>query len=392
MTQEIKTEKTKKATVRKKLAKKTSQATCSELKKKAKKQTKPPGQSKDSAFGRAKKAKAKKTSQVKHAQSKKASPVKKKAPSNEHGLIFANDASKEASKDHPSDTKERLTDQKATRQTTSTDPTQMYLRELGYMSLLTAKEELKLAREVVKGVDGARNKMIESNLRLVVKIARHYCNRGLAFLDLIEEGNLGLMTAVDKFDPERGFRFSTYATWWIRQTIERAIMNQSRTVRLPIHVVKELNIYLRAAKKLTQELDHKPTPEEVADLIDKPVADIRRMMGLLPDTVSIDSPLKHDSHQTVVDTIADENNLDPSALVQDADTQMHLETWLAQLDERYREVVVRRFGLMGHEKGTLEAVGKAVGLTRERVRQLQIDALVELRKIIEAEGLFADEG
>ncbi len=269
----------------------------------------------------------------------------------------------------------------------STDPTQMYLRELGFKPLLSPKEELKIARLVKKNNKEARQKMIESNLRLVVKIARHYCNRGLAFLDLIEEGNLGLMTAVEKFDPERGFRFSTYATWWIRQTIERAIMNQSRTVRLPIHVIKELNIYLRAAKQLTQKLDHKPSSEELAQMIDKPVEDVQRMLELVPDSTSIDAPVSRDGQKSLADTLTDENNIDPAALVQNSDLMEHVEKWLGQLDERHREVVVRRFGIGNHEKGTLEDVGKAVGLTRERVRQIQIDALKQLRTMIEAEGL-----
>src|SRR5690554_2297113 len=160
------------------------------------------------------------------------------------------------------------------------DPTQLYLNEIGFSPLLTPEEEVYFARLARKGEESGRKRMIESNLRLVVKIARRYVNRGLTLLDLIEEGNLGLIRAVEKFDPERGFRFSTYATWWIRQTIERAIMNQTRTIRLPIHVVKELNIYLRAARELTQKLDHEPTAEEIARMVDKPVADVKRMLGL----------------------------------------------------------------------------------------------------------------
>ncbi len=265
------------------------------------------------------------------------------------------------------------------------------MRELGHQTLLNAKDEVRLARRIHKGDKEAWKQMIECNLRLVVKIARHYINRGLAFLDLIEEGNLGLMTAVGKFDPERGFRFSTYATWWIRQTIERAIMNQSRTVRLPIHVIKELNIYLRAAKSLTQQLDHEPSAEEIAELIDKPVDDIRRIMDLAPDSVSIDTPVSDDGQRTLVDTLSDDNNVDPARLIQDADLQDRVEQWLKQLDDRYREVVIRRFGLYDHEKGTLESVGKAVGLTRERVRQIQIDALRQLKSILSDEGVDARE-
>lgn len=312
----------------------------------------------------------------------------------EHTIIFAetraNSNSSNKDQNELSDAIAELNDaekKSESKKEAIADPTQIYLRELGYKALLTAKEELKLARLVRKGNVEARKKMIESNLRLVVKIARHYVNRGLAFLDLIEEGNLGLMTAVEKFDPERGFRFSTYATWWIRQTIERAIMNQSRTVRLPIHVIKELNIYLRAAKKLAQQLDHKPTTEEIAELIDKPIEDIRRVMGLAPDTTSIDNPVMQDSQQSLADTLADDNNVDPARLIQNVDMHDHVERWLNQLDERHREVIVRRFGLFQHEKGTLEEVGKAVGLTRERVRQLQIDALKQLREMIETEGM-----
>ena len=269
--------------------------------------------------------------------------------------------------------------------TTSSDPTQIYLRELGYKSLFTAKEELQVAKQVVKGSKKARHQMIEANLRLVVKIARRYVNRGLPFLDLIEEGNLGLMTAVEKFDPSRGFRFSTYATWWIRQTIERAIMNQSRTVRLPIHVIKELNIYLRAGKKLAQELDHKPTAEEIANMIDKPVEVIQKVLSLAPGATSMDIPVMSDSQKTLGETIPDENVQDPADMVQDFDLYEHMGRWLKSLDERHREVIVRRFGLEGHEKGTLEEVGKAVGLTRERVRQLQLDAIRQLREIIREE-------
>lgn len=176
----------------------------------------------------------------------------------------------------------------------SLDNTQLYLNEIGFSPLLSAEEEVLHGRKALKGDKDARERMIVSNLRLVVKIARRYKDRGLALLDLVEEGNLGLIRAVEKFDPERGFRFSTYATWWIRQTIERAIMNQTRTVRLPIHVVKELNIYLRTARNLAQELDHEPTAEEIADKLDVPTEDVNKMLRLNERIKSVDSYLSHE--------------------------------------------------------------------------------------------------
>lgn len=271
------------------------------------------------------------------------------------------------------------------------DATQLYLSEIGFSPLLSAEQEVYYARRALAGDIASRRRMIESNLRLVVKIARRYINRGLALLDLIEEGNLGLIRAVEKFDPERGFRFSTYATWWIRQTIERAIMNQTRTIRLPIHVVKELNVYLRAARELAQNLDHEPSPEEIADLLDRPIEDVKRMLGLNDCVVtSVEDPLGNDSDKTILDTLADEHVVDPAEVLQDANLRENVDFWLTQLTEKQREVVVRRFGLRGHEMATLEEVGNEIGLTRERVRQIQVEALKRLREILETQGLSQD--
>jgi RNA polymerase nonessential primary-like sigma factor len=270
------------------------------------------------------------------------------------------------------------------------DATRMYLNEIGFSPLLTAEEEVYYSRLAQKGEESGRRRMIESNLRLVVKIARRYINRGLALLDLIEEGNLGLIRAVEKFDPERGFRFSTYATWWIRQTIERAIMNQTRTIRLPIHVVKELNSYLHAARRLAQSLDHEPNAEEIAELLDKPLSDVKRLLKLNERVTSVDVPVGKDSDKLVIDAIPDENISDPSELLQDEDVLVNLETWISQLSDKQREVVERRFGLHGYKISTLEEVGNEIGVTRERVRQIQMDALKRLREILESEGFSSD--
>jgi RNA polymerase nonessential primary-like sigma factor len=270
----------------------------------------------------------------------------------------------------------------------SPDATSLYLREIGFAPLLTAEQERHFGRLARDGDPAGRKRMIESNLRLVVKISRRYLNRGLPLLDLIEEGNLGLIHAVEKFDPERGFRFSTYATWWIRQTIERAIMNQARTIRLPIHVMKELNLYLRAARELSQKLDHEPTAEDMAALLDKPVDDVRRMMNLAGRVESVDS-IRDAGDRSLLETVSDDASPDPEAEVVEADFMAKLDAFLDELSERHQEVLARRFGLRGHEPGTLEEVGDAVGLTRERVRQLQLEGLKRLRRRLEAEGLDA---
>lgn len=264
--------------------------------------------------------------------------------------------------------------------------TQLYLNEIGFSPLLTAEEEIHFARLALKGDANARKRMIESNLRLVVKIARHYINRGLPLLDLIEEGNIGLMHSVEKFDPERGFRFSTYATWWIRQTIERAIMNQTRTIRLPIHVVKELNTYLRAGRKLAQTLDHEPTAEEIAQMLDRPYAEVQHILGLNEHITSMDAPIGNGSDKSLAETLPDSRHRDPERILEDENLQQHVNKWLYELNEQQREVLARRYGLLHHEKGTLEEVGEAIGLTRERVRQIQIEALKTLRKTMEKHG------
>ncbi|GHD60622.1 RNA polymerase sigma factor RpoS [Jeongeupia chitinilytica] len=270
------------------------------------------------------------------------------------------------------------------------DVTQIYLNEIGRSPLLKPDQERELARRVVQGDFEARQKMIEHNLRLVVNIAKHYINRGMTLLDLIEEGNIGLMHALEKFDPERGFRFSTYATWWIRQSIERAIMNQSRTIRLPVHVIKELNVYLRAQRHLETHLGYEPSLEDVAHLVGKDVEDVRRVMGLNERVASLDAPLDIDPMLTIGESIPDEQNEGPEMILQNAEIQRYVREWLRQLNEKQRMVIERRYGLNGYEICTLEDLAASLSLTRERVRQIQIEALEQLRRILRRYGVSRD--
>lgn len=271
----------------------------------------------------------------------------------------------------------------------SPDATQLYLKEIGFSPLLTAEEEVHYGRLVLKGDQAARKKMIESNLRLVVKIARRYYNRGMEFSDLIEEGNLGLLRAVEKFDPERGFRFSTYATWWIRQTIERAIMNQTRTIRLPVHVLRELNTYLTAAREIMKTQNRDASYAEIAEAVDKPIEDVKNMMELNEHMVSLDMQISNDGNggKSLVESLPDKNATDPSDMLTNDALHASLEECLNELNEKQREVICRRFGLGGYERQTLEEVGQAVGLTRERVRQIQMSGLKTLREILTSRGL-----
>jgi len=282
-------------------------------------------------------------------------------------------------------------EQPATRQSRKqeSDPTQLYLIEIGASPLLSAEEEVFYARRARQGDEDARNHMVKCNLRLVVKIARRYLNRGLALLDLVEEGNLGLIRAVEKFDPERGFRFSTYATWWIRQNIERAIMNQTRTIRLPIHIIKELNVYLRKARELTQDLDHEPTYEDIAKALDKEPAAVNRVLRLNERTLSVDTPMGDDTDKPLLEALADHQNEGPAEILEEKNMRNRLEECLGLLNEKQRSILLRRFGLRGFEESTLEEVGMEVGLTRERVRQIQVEALKLLRSIMEERGIEA---
>ena len=267
------------------------------------------------------------------------------------------------------------------------DVTQIYLHEIGLNPLLSSEEELHYARRAVHGDFTARQKMIERNLRLVVNIAKHYLNRGVPLLDLVEEGNLGLMHALEKFDPERGFRFSTYATWWIRQNIERAIMNQSRTIRLPVHVIKELNLVLRAKRHLEAHGEREASIDDIAHLLGKPAEEIRSVLAHNEHMASLDAPLDVDPLLSIGEAISDEQTVNPDAGLQTQEIESLVKQWLEQLNEKQRTVIERRFGLNSQEVCTLEELARHLGLTRERVRQIQLEALGQLRRILRRRGL-----
>jgi len=274
----------------------------------------------------------------------------------------------------------------------STDTTQHYLNQIGARPLLTVEEEVRYATLAKQGNFEARQKMIEHNLRLVVSIAKHYINRGVVLLDLIEEGNLGLMRAIDKFEPERGFRFSTYATWWIRQSIERAIMNQARTVRLPVHMVRELNQILRAKYHLeAQHHDGKDaTAEDIAHLVDRPVEDVQDILALSEHATSLDAPLDNDPQASLMDMLPGDVEDGPDSRAEHHEMTVLVRDWLKKLPDKQRVVIVRRFGLDNDDPATLEELAAEMSVTRERVRQIQQEALVKLKRALTARGVGKD--
>ena len=274
----------------------------------------------------------------------------------------------------------------------STDTTQHYLNQIGTRPLLSVAEEVRYATQAKQGDFPSRQKMIEHNLRLVVSIAKHYINRGVSLLDLIEEGNLGLMRAIDKFEPERGFRFSTYATWWIRQSIERAIMNQARTVRLPVHMVRELNQILRAKYHLeAQHRDGKDaTAEDIAHLVDRPVEDVQDILALSEHATSLDAPLDNDPQASLMDMLPSDAADGPESRAEHHEMMVLVRDWLKKLPEKQRLVIIRRFGLDNDDPATLEELAAEMSVTRERVRQIQQEALVKLKRALTARGVGKD--
>lgn len=265
----------------------------------------------------------------------------------------------------------------------SADAIKLYLKEIQKSTLLTAAEERELAEKIAKGDMAARDRMIESNLRLVVKISKRYMNRGLPFLDLIEEGNMGLIKAVERFKVSKGCRFSTYATWWVRQSIERALVNQSRTIRLPVHVADDINKLVKISRELLQRLKREPTVEEVAEAMGVEPAYVSRMSILLKKTYSIEHPMGDNSDYSLIDTIEDKNITDPGTLIEDLDRYSHVSEWLDSLSENEREILVLRFGLDDREPQTLDTIGQKFGVTRERIRQIEAKSLAKLRRIQE---------
>ncbi len=272
----------------------------------------------------------------------------------------------------------------------SQDAIKLYLKEIRVANLLNFKEEQELANRIAKGDEEARARMIESNLRLVVNIGKRYMNRGLPFSDVIEEGNIGLIKAVEKFKPEKGFRFSTYASWWIKQSIERALVNQTRTIRLPVHISEEINSFVKVVRRLVQNLKREPTAEEIASEMNYTPDQVKDIMQLIRKTNSLDTPIGNKEEGSLKDLIEDESSLSPAKVTEGIIRHEQIIEWLKYLTENEKKVINLRFGLEDGEAQTLEVIGKEFGLTRERVRQIEASALNKLRFITKRKDIDMD--
>ncbi len=279
------------------------------------------------------------------------------------------------------DDEEIVIDEKVYMDDIADDSVRLYLREIGKIPLLTSEEELALAHRVVAGEKRAKDKMAEANMRLVVSIAKRYVGRGLDLLDLIQEGNTGLLRAVEKFDPDKGFKFSTYATWWIRQAITRAIADQARTIRIPVHMVETINKLLRTQRRLTQELNREPTNEEIAKEMEIEVEKVEHIMKIKQDISSLDASVRDDEEDSVLaDFIEDEDTISPEESATNQLLKEHVKDMLGALTEREQKILKLRFGLEDGKSHTLEEVGQEFSVTRERIRQIEAKALAKLRK------------
>jgi RNA polymerase primary sigma factor len=284
---------------------------------------------------------------------------------------------------------ELIVDDKSYMDDIADDSVRLYLREIGKIPLLTAEEELALAQKVVSGDKRAKDKMAEANMRLVVSIAKRYVGRGLDLLDLIQEGNTGLLRAVEKFDPDKGFKFSTYATWWIRQAITRAIADQARVIRIPVHMFETINKLLRTQRRLTQELNREPTNEEIAEAMEMDIEKVEHIMKIKQDIHSLDASVRDDEEDSVLgDFIEDEDTVTPEESATGSLLKGHVKEMLSGLTEREQKILKLRFGLEDGKSHTLEEVGQEFSVTRERIRQIEAKALAKLRKHRDARKLY----
>ena len=267
------------------------------------------------------------------------------------------------------------------------DPVRMYLKEIGTVPLLSVEEEYRLAVRKSQGDEVAKQRLIEANLRLVVSIAKRYTGRGMSFLDLVQEGNLGLIKGVEKFDPEKGFKLSTYATWWIRQSVTRALADQARTIRVPVHMVETINKMSKMQRKLTLELGYEPSIKELADHLDMSEEKVQEIMQIAREPASLETPIGEEDDSNLGDFVADSNVVSPEGNVESVMLREHIDTLLGDLKERERQVIVLRFGLEDGHPRTLEEVGKEINVTRERIRQIEAKALRKLRNPVRSKRI-----